>query len=62
MGVPLDTEEIGKDAEMAIRNMILKSFAADLKYRNQAGVNSVRLTVVRSIANHGNDAAALHRV
>lgn len=28
--------------------MILKSFAADLKYRNQAGVNSVRLTVVRS--------------
>ena len=48
MGVPLDTEEIGKDAEMAIRNMILKSFAADLKYRNQAGVNSVRLTVVRS--------------
>ena len=48
MGVPLDTDEIGKDAEMTIRNMILKSFAADLKYRNQSGVNSVRLTVVRS--------------
>lgn len=48
MGVPLDTEDIGKDAEVTIRNMILKSFASDLKYRNQGGVNSVRLTVVRS--------------
>ena len=48
MGVPLDTEEIGSDAEITIRNMILKSYVADLKYRNQNGVNSVRLTVVRS--------------
>ena len=48
MGVPLDTDDIGKDAEVTIRNMILKSFASDLKYRNQGGVNSVRLTVVRS--------------
>lgn len=48
MGVPLDAEEIGKDAEITIRNMILRSFATDLKYRNQANVNSVRLTVVCS--------------
>lgn len=48
IGVPLDTEEIGKDAELTIRNMILRSFAADLKYRNRSGVNSVCLTVVRS--------------
>ena len=53
MGVPLDAEEIGRDAEITIRNMILRSFAADLKYRNQANVNSVRLTVVRSKARMG---------
>ena len=48
MGVPLDAEEIGRDAEITIRNMIIRSFAANLEYRNQANVNSVRLTVVRS--------------
>ena len=52
MSVPLDTETIGNDAEMVIRNTILKSFAADLKYRNQAGVNSVRITVIRSNKKH----------
>ena len=47
-GVPLDTDDISRDAEDTIRNIILRSFAADLKYRNRAGVNSVRLTVARS--------------
>lgn len=47
-GVPLDTDEISHEAEETLRNIILRSFADDLKYRNRRGVNSVRLTVLRS--------------
>lgn len=47
-GVSLDTEEIGMEAQSTIRNIILRSFAEDLKYRHRGGVNSIRLTVLRS--------------
>ncbi len=48
MGLSLDTEEIGQDAQNEIRSIILRSFAEDLKYKHRSGINSVRLTVLRS--------------
>lgn len=48
LGVSLDEEEIGTDAQNTIRNIILRSFAEDMKYRHRNGMNSVRLTVLRS--------------
>ena len=47
-GVDLNTAEIGPDAEQTIRNTILRSVVDDLKYRHRGGINSVRITVVRS--------------
>lgn len=47
-GVSLDADEVGMEAQSTIRNIILRSFAEDLKYRHRSGVNSVRLTVLRS--------------
>ena len=44
----IDADEIGPDTERAIRGMILRSFVDDLKYRCRAGVNTVRISVVRS--------------
>ncbi len=48
VGVSLESEDVGEDAERVIRQMILSSFAKDLKYRNQSGSNSVRITLLRS--------------
>ncbi len=48
IGVSLDSDELGESAEAALRGMILSSFVDDLKYRNQNGQNSVRITVARS--------------
>ena len=48
MGLSLDTDDIGQDAQNQIRSIILRSFAEDLKYRHRSGTNSVRLTVLRS--------------
>ena len=48
IGVSLESEEVGEDAERVIRTMILSSFAKDLKYKNQNGLNSVRITILRS--------------
>jgi len=47
-GVPLDSSEIGLETELTLRNIILKSFIDDLKYRNHRGRNMVRITVVKS--------------
>lgn len=47
-GTPLDMEDIGPDTELTIRNMILRSVVKDLKYRHRNGINSVRITVVKS--------------
>lgn len=47
-GVDLDTEELGSDAELTIRNTILRSVVEDLKYRHRSGMNSVRITVVKN--------------
>ena len=46
--VDLDTDEIGHDAEITIRNIILRSVVEDLKYRHRGDINSVRSTVSRS--------------
>lgn len=40
-------EDIDPDAERAIRGMILKSFADDLKYRHRTGMNTIRIIVSR---------------
>lgn len=48
LGTPLDTQDMSPDAELSIRNMILRSVVDDLKYRNRSGINTVRITVVRS--------------
>ena len=48
VGVPLEMEDVGPDAEASIRNMILRSVVEDLKYRSRSGMNTVRITVVRS--------------
>ena len=47
-GVSLDADSIGPDAQDTIQNIILRSFAEDMKYRHRNGMNSVRLTVLRS--------------
>ena len=41
-------EDIGPETERAIRSMILKSLMGDLKYRHRAGMNTVRITAVKS--------------
>ena len=48
-GISLDMENIGQEAEITICNIILRSFADDLKYRNRHGRNAVRLTVLKPI-------------
>lgn len=48
LGANIDADEIGPDTEKAIRGMILKSFVDDLKYRCRAGMNIVRISVVKS--------------
>ena len=48
LGAELHAEEIGPDTERAIRGMILKSFVDDLKYRCRAGMNIVRISVMKS--------------
>lgn len=47
-GVELETDDISQDAEVTIRNIILRSFAQELKYKNRHDMNSVRITVLRS--------------
>ncbi len=47
-GSEINVDEMDNDVENAIRGMIIRSFASDLKYHNQANTNSVRMTVVRS--------------
>lgn len=47
-GESLDMEELGPNAELTIRNMILRSVVSDLKYRHKNGLNTVRITVVKS--------------
>ena len=42
------TEEIGADAQEAIRHILLRSLAADLKYRHRIGRNYIRITIVKS--------------
>ena len=48
LGVTADVEDVGPDAERAIRNTILKSFVDDLKYRHRGSMNTVRISVQRS--------------
>lgn len=47
-GASLDAEEISRETEATIRNIILKSRVDDLKYRYLRGVNQVRFSVVKS--------------
>lgn len=48
VGANLDMNGLDNNVEDAIRSMILKSFATDLRYHNQDGVNFVRMTLVKS--------------
>lgn len=48
LGAKLDTEDIGPETERTIRSLILKSFVDDLKYRHRNGVNTVRISVLKS--------------
>ena len=48
MGISTDMDEVGPETERAIRSMILKSFVDDLKYRHRAGMNTVRISVLKS--------------
>lgn len=48
LGVDLDTAELSADAELTIRNTILRSAVENLKYRHRNGINSVRITVVKN--------------
>lgn len=48
IGTDIDVEEIGPDTERAIRGLILKSFVDDLKYRCRQGMNTVRISVIKS--------------
>ena len=41
-------EKIGPEAQETIQNILLRSLAADLKYRHKAGVNHIRMTIVKS--------------
>ena len=47
-GVPLDSDEISLETETTIRNIILKSFVNDIKYRNHRGSNMAHITVIKS--------------
>ena len=48
LGISPDIENVGPETERAIRSMILKSFVDDLKYRHRAGMNTVRISVLKS--------------
>ena len=48
LGTRVDAEDLGPDTERSIRGMILKSFVDDLKYRCRAGMNTVRISVIKS--------------
>lgn len=39
-----DTEQMSKDTEIAIRNILIRAFADKIRYRNKGGYNSVRIT------------------
>ncbi|MCR5686525.1 MAG: cation:dicarboxylase symporter family transporter [Lachnospiraceae bacterium] len=43
-----DDDEMGRDALDVIRNIMLRSFADDLKYRHKDGYNSIRMTLLKS--------------
>lgn len=43
-GIPLDTEEMDHEAEMAIRGMILKSFDDRIRCKHKNGWNTVNIT------------------
>ncbi|MCR4605315.1 MAG: cation:dicarboxylase symporter family transporter [Eubacterium sp.] len=45
---PDGLEDVGNDTGIAIRGILLKAYTNNLKYNHKAGVNSVRMTVVRS--------------
>ena len=48
IGTNIYADDVGPETERAIRGMILKSFADDFKYRCRAGMNTVRISVVKS--------------
>ena len=41
-------EEVGREALDVIRNIMLRSFADDLKYRHKNGYNFIRMTLIKS--------------
>ena len=48
LGSTDELDDVGPDAERAIRGMILKSFVNDLKYRHRGNINTVRISVLKS--------------
>ena len=48
IGATVSAEDVGYETERAIRSTILKSFVDDLKYRYRAGMNTVRISVIKS--------------
>lgn len=48
LGTDIDVDDMGIDTERAIRGLILKSFVDDLKYRCRSGMNTVRISVIKS--------------
>lgn len=48
IGAVVSAEDVGYDTERVIRSTILKSFVDDLKYRYRAGMNTVRISVIKS--------------
>ena len=41
-------DDLGREAMDALRNIMLRSFADDLKYRHKDGYNHIRMTIVKS--------------
>lgn len=45
VGSELNTDEMGRDADAAIRNIVLRSYANKIKYKNRNGCNSIKIIV-----------------
>lgn len=41
-------DDVGRDTQERIRNLVLKSFAEDIRYSNHNGTNRIRMTIVRN--------------
>ena len=47
-GIPLEIEDVDYDTEMAIRNLVLRSFQDNLKYKHKNHRNTIVITAKKS--------------